>query len=74
MTCSPGCRNVGRTQAHCTVCHRTFSGVYYFDSHRRGGECVELEHLVEEGGVWSTSEGHAHRRTVADRLNNRENQ
>jgi hypothetical protein len=31
----------GTATAHCSVCHRTFSGVTSFDRHRRDGRCTD---------------------------------
>ncbi len=61
--CTPDCRLPVRSQAHCSVCHRTLSGVTYFDQHRRDGWCVDLPDLglVEVDGLWSSPAGHAQR-------------
>lgn len=41
-TCS-GCPNTwgGLNSAHCSACHRTFSGVGTFDKHRVRGRCLD---------------------------------
>lgn len=38
-----GCalRWAGANTAHCSSCHRTFSGITTFDQHRRGGSCTD---------------------------------
>lgn len=52
------CKRPTPSQAHCSVCHRTFSGVWWFDEHRRDGFCVMPEVLEEVDGVWKdTSRG-----------------
>lgn len=38
-----GSRWSGYNVSHCSVCHRTFSGVTYFDIHRSGDECRDPE-------------------------------
>lgn len=70
------CRNcpaiwTAKTWAHCSVCHATFTGVSYFDSHRVAGRCWGFPQdpqltptwskLEEVDGVWSSPEGHANR-------------
>ena len=42
MSCTDRCRrpSAGSRQSHCSVCHRTFSGLRNFDTHRKGGKCV----------------------------------
>jgi hypothetical protein len=55
MTCRPDCHRPSRTQAHCSVCHRTFSGVGPFDQHRRDGRCIDpatLGMAPNGHGVW----------------------
>lgn len=68
--CGGSCRAPSPSQAHCAVCHRTFSGVSYFDDHRRDGCCIDPTGLglTDDGGLWSTPEGHERRRTDAARL------
>ncbi|WP_442939219.1 FDXHR family putative zinc-binding protein [Nonomuraea sp. SYSU D8015] len=44
----------GETRAHCSGCHRTFTGITAFDVHHKGGECwpprqVGLEALHTSG-------------------------
>lgn len=61
------------TAAHCGVCHKTFSGVSYFDAHRTGGRCFGTAALydsgfVEERGIWSTPESHERRSLLQERL------
>lgn len=54
VTCTDSCRkpNSGGRQAHCSVCHRTFSGVSGFDDHRKGGRCVLPDDVTEKDGLW----------------------
>lgn len=54
MSCPADCRTPTPAQAHCPTCHRTFGGVYGFDSHRRNGRCIDPEGLpmVERDGIW----------------------
>lgn len=69
--CTRGaCRFPKGSEAHCSVCHQTMSGVSYFDDHRRDGRCVPLTDLglVEQDGLWTTPEGHASRAASAERL------
>lgn len=70
--CSATCRPLtpGSPHAHCTVCHRTFSGVGHFDTHRVNGRCEvgKKTGLVEKDNLWSSPEGHAKRIAVASRL------
>lgn len=68
--CTPDCRTPKGTQAHCSVCHQTTSGVTFFDAHRRDGRCVDLSQLglVNVDGLWSTPEGHEHRAGLTARL------
>jgi hypothetical protein len=42
ITCR-GCENwwTGLSSAHCSACHITFTGIYAFDMHRRGGRCAD---------------------------------
>lgn len=78
MTGGP-CNNCQRptpSQAHCTVCHRTFGGIRGFDQHRSHGNCLPPEALgmVERGGIWRTpmEEGVAERlRGARDQRGNR---
>lgn len=39
--CRCGTRWSGTRTAHCSACHRTFTGVGPFDRHRRGGHCLD---------------------------------
>jgi hypothetical protein len=68
--CEPGCHRPTTSQAHCTVCHGTFSGVHTFDRHRVNGECLDPTELglTQVGGFWSTPEGHAKRAADGERL------
>ena len=40
-SCAQGHRWAGSLTCHCSVCHRSFSGVKHFDRHRRGGVCLD---------------------------------
>jgi hypothetical protein len=56
MSCTEQCRKPNGKQAHCGVCHMTFSVVSHFDRHRRGGVCSTPESLgltSARGGVWA---------------------
>lgn len=68
--CQPTCHRPSATQAHCSVCHHSLSGVSYFDSHRVNGFCVAPASLglVERDGLWSTPEGHEKRASDGARL------
>lgn len=68
--CRPSCRRPSGTGAHCSVCHRGFPGVGYFDQHRRDGYCIDPATfgLVEAAGLWTTPEGHEARALSAARL------
>lgn len=41
----------GMNTAHCSACHRTFTGITAFDAHRKGGTCSDPTTigLVENG-------------------------
>jgi hypothetical protein len=54
VTCSPTCKIPTPAQAHCSVCHRTFGGVYGFDRHRHDGRCLDPAglHMILRDGVW----------------------
>lgn len=56
------------TWAHCGSCHRLFSGVTYFDLHRKDGSCVIPSGLYEDGGVFSTAEGHQQRKERSESM------
>lgn len=73
MACTLDCRAPSISQAHCSACHQTFSGVSYFDMHRTGDvdqrRCLGPQEIViknQDGahrlalwnGVWSTVAGH----------------
>lgn len=49
-----GCQLPTPSQAHCSVCHRTFSGMWAFDKHRRDGRCLDPAELglVERDRIW----------------------
>lgn len=56
ITCS-GCtaKWSGVTRAHCSGCHRTFTGVSAFDRHREDGACLDpasLGMVERDGGLW----------------------
>jgi hypothetical protein len=52
--CTDDCRRPTQSQAHCSVCHRTFGGVRNFDLHRHDGWCLDPAGvgLVDRDGVW----------------------
>ncbi len=56
MACNARCVRPrhGTRQAHCSVCHITFSGVSNFDRHRSRGICVAPQrlNLTERNGIW----------------------
>lgn len=54
MSCNADCHKPHFRQAHCTVCHLTFTGVSNFDDHRVGGECRSPQSigLTTKDGVW----------------------
>lgn len=68
--CQPTCHRPSASQAHCSVCHVSMSGVSYFDDHRVNGFCVDplTLGLVEQDGLWSTPEGHQRRAADSARL------
>jgi hypothetical protein len=68
--CQPACHRPTGTQSHCTVCHRTLGGPSYFDDHRRDGRCLDPTQmgLAEQGGLWTTPEGHASRARATEQL------
>ena len=68
MTCTEKCRKPMNRQAHCSVCHKTFTGSTWFDLHRIGGKCREVAGLVERDGLWTTAEAHATREAWAVKL------
>lgn len=51
MACTSQCRKPRGRQAHCGVCHLTFSGVRPFDDHRFRGQC-RMGTLTQKNGVW----------------------
>ena len=52
--CTDACRRPTASQAHCSVCHRTFGGVRGFDKHRHNGACLEPTALgmTDRDGIW----------------------
>ncbi len=60
MTCTAECRppRMNTKEAHCSACHKTFSGVTWLDVHRIGGRCNDVPSLVEVDGLWATKERH----------------
>ena len=53
--CTEPCIRPAPSQAHCTVCHRTFGGASNFDRHRRDGWCTDPAELGMEPnkrGIW----------------------
>jgi hypothetical protein len=53
-----GCeqRWTGVNVCHCAACHRTFTGVSGFDTHRRGGACTMLKLFQDARGYWTPTE------------------
>lgn len=58
----------GSTHPHCRVCCSTFTSMNLFDGHRVEGNCWDVEGVYEEDGIYSTEEGHSHRKEVNSRL------
>lgn len=56
MSCTDTCPDLRerRSYAHCSVCHRTFTGVRNFDMHRRVGTCVDpaSRNMTDKNGAW----------------------
>lgn len=53
--CRDNCVQPRGRQAHCTVCHATFTTVANFDKHRRNGHCTDpatLGMTANDRGVW----------------------
>lgn len=52
--CTTACRRPTQSQAHCSVCHRTFGGLSGFDKHRRHGVCLDpaTQRMREVDGIW----------------------
>ncbi len=71
--CREDCTIIGPVQAHCTVCHQTFTGTPTFDRHRRDGGCLNPADLglTKVRHLWATPEGHAKRAHMADVRPNR---
>lgn len=62
MACTDQClKPTGPRQAHCAVCHTTFTGPTWFDLHRIGGHCVPVKGLVTIDGLTATPAAHANR-------------
>jgi hypothetical protein len=40
----------GLKACHCTACHHTFVGIRSFDTHRRGGHCIDPVTIRTEAG------------------------
>lgn len=55
-----GCQGTwtGTAKAHCSGCHRTFSGISAFDAHRVRSSCADpsTRDLIEVDGIWRSSE------------------
>jgi hypothetical protein len=70
LRCHVDCRVPTGNQAHCSVCHQSFSGVGFFDAHRRNGTCLDPRDLdlVQMDWLWSSREGHAARAASVDRM------
>ena len=54
MACTDECVRPTPAQAHCSLCHVTFSGPWTFDEHRRSGKCArpQINGMTEKRGVW----------------------
>lgn len=54
MACSKECVRPTPMQAHCSVCHVTFSGCWTFDQHRKGGKCLKptINGMTQKDGIW----------------------
>jgi hypothetical protein len=55
MPCQTTCVQPSPSQAHCAVCHLTWSGVSGFDRHRRNGRCLappEIGYADDGRGVF----------------------
>jgi len=52
--CSCDATWTGKNICHCSVCHRTFSGVTLFDKHRKvePGECTLAGEMEFRNGMW----------------------
>lgn len=83
MTCNKTCNDPKPAQAHCGVCHVTFSGVTLFDEHRsipvieegkkklrKSGKCraPQVMGLVEHNGVWGNQAYHDKSIAASERL------
>lgn len=68
MSCNSECKSPSRAQAHCSVCHRTFSGAWAFDEHRdrRPGVPYE-ERCLEPGSIGLREVQGIWRREATDR-------
>lgn len=68
--CAVDCPAVKGLEAHCTVCHNTFSGVTYFDAHRSDGYCHNPASLglQLQDALWATPEGHEARKAASERM------
>lgn len=58
MPCLPDCTTgISPNQAHCTICHNTFSSVTGFDRHRKAGACLDPRTLgmsLNARNIWRT--------------------
>lgn len=52
MVCRVECVKPSPAMAHCGACHVTFSGVWAFDVHRRGGQCAAPASLGMVERTW----------------------
>lgn len=62
-----------QSAAHCAAdCHETFSGVTFFDAHRKAGTCLDPESLglglVFHEDMWITPEAIEQREAFAARV------
>lgn len=55
MSCRTTCIQPSPSNAHCSACHHTFSGITAFDRHRRAGACLSPLTIglhADRRGVW----------------------
>lgn len=49
--CQCGATWGGYSRCHCAACHLTFSGITYFDAHRRNGLCLAPTSIKKKDGA-----------------------